>query len=540
MKLVTVAEMRSIEHEADAAGITYDTMMENAGRGIAKEIATSYSHKMDLPVVALVGSGNNGGDALVALTHLSQAGWKSNAYLVKEREENDPLVTGLKSAGGRIISANEDPDFSQFQSLADQAGIIIDGILGTGIQLPLKPELARMMAQLKDILSTQRDGSLVVAVDCPSGIDCDTGEAAPECIPADLTITMAAVKRGLFEFPAAEFVGEMRVVSIGDIDHLESWQSLSREVITKERVAEILPKRPKNAHKGTFGTALIVGGSINYTGAVLLAGEAAYRAGTGLVTLAIPSTIYLALAGELPEATWILLPEEMGVISSHGSRIVHKSMRNADAMLIGPGFGLEDTTQDFLAHLLGYHPGEIKKELGFIQQPGQLDQQEFKLPPLVLDADGLKLVSQLERWYLHLPEESILTPHPGEMSIISDLPKSEILRDRIGITKESASNWGHIVVLKGAYTVIGAPDGRLAIIPIATPALARAGTGDVLAGLITGLRAQGIKSYEAAIAGAWIHARAGLIAASKLGNTASVIAGDVLRAIPDVITELNG
>jgi ADP-dependent NAD(P)H-hydrate dehydratase / NAD(P)H-hydrate epimerase len=539
MKLVTVAEMQSIEREADASGLSYAAMMENAGRGVAEEINNTYSQYIGQRVIAFVGSGNNGGDALVALSHLSRAGWKSTAYIVKERQEEDPLVSRVISDGGDILQAKDDSDYSQLKKIAREAKVVIDGILGTGIKLPLKSELADRMARIKDLLFSLEEIPTIVAVDTPSGIDCDNGDAAAESLPADMTITMAAVKVGLFEFPAAEYVGEIRVVSIGNIDHLKSWQSVSREVITKERVTQILPKRPINAHKGTFGTALIVGGSINYTGAVLLAGEAAYRGGAGLVTIAIPSTLYLALAGQLPEATWILLPEEMGVIASHGARIINKTLRKVDAMLLGPGFGLEDTSRDFLANLLGFHSQDLNKELGFVSESSQSVREELQLPPLVIDADGLKLISQFDKWYLDLPGETILTPHPGEMSIISGLPKSEILRDRLGITYECASNWGHIVILKGAHTIIGSPDGRMAIIPIATPALARAGTGDVLAGLIVGLRAQGVTSYDSAIAGAWIHGRAGLIAAEKYGNTASIIASDILNSIPDVMTDLN-
>jgi hydroxyethylthiazole kinase-like uncharacterized protein yjeF len=538
MKLVTVAEMQSIEREANAGGLTYELMMENAGCGVAREIESAYSHYREQTVLALVGSGNNGGDALVALSYLSRAGWNCIAYLVKERDKDDSLLARLEADGGRIIISNEDVDLSNFKTLVREAKILIDGVLGTGIKLPLKPGLAEKMAGYKDVLLRLKEVPVIVAIDCPSGIDCDSGETANECIPADVTITMAAVKRGLFEFPAAKYVGELRVVGIGEIDHLKSWQDISREVITKERVVDILPERPINAHKGTFGTALIVAGSINYTGAVLLAGEAAYRGGAGLVTIAIPSTLYLALAGQLPEATWILLPEEMGVIAGHGSRIVQKNLPNANAMLLGPGFGMEDTTRDFLTNLLDNQPQSLEKELGFVRQNNKSGHEEVMFPPLVIDADGLKLISQLEQWYLRLPVESILTPHPGEMEIISGLTKTEILRDRLGITRECASIWGHIVILKGAYTVIGAPDGRMAIIPIATSALSRAGTGDVLSGLITGLLAQGIGSYEAAIAGAWIHAQAGLIAAKKFGNTASVIAGDILNSIKDVMTEL--
>jgi NAD(P)H-hydrate epimerase len=157
---------------------------------------------------------------------------------------------------------------------------------------------------------------------------------------------------------------------------------------------------------------------------------------------------------------------------------------------------------------------------------------------MVVDADGLKLLAKIKDWHTSLPANTVLTPHPGEMAIMTGLSTEEIQADRIGIAKQYAKSWGHVVVLKGAFTVIAAPDERSTVIPVASPALARAGTGDVLAGLIVGLLAQGLDAYDAAVAGAWIHAQAGLIAADDLGSSASVLAGEVLEAIPDVMCDL--
>jgi NAD(P)H-hydrate epimerase len=176
---------------------------------------------------------------------------------------------------------------------------------------------------------------------------------------------------------------------------------------------------------------------------------------------------------------------------------------------------MEETTKDFLAKLL-----------------------EAKLPPLVVDADGLKLLAQIPDWHKKLPASAVLTPHPGEMSVLTGLSKDEIQSDREAIAAKYAKQWGHVVVLKGAFTVVAAPDGRIAVLPFASSALARAGTGDVLAGLIVGLRAQGVEAFESAVAGAWIHARAGLSALSEVGSAASVLAGDVLDYVNDVMGEL--
>lgn len=539
MKLVTVNEMRKIEREADASGLTYAQMMENAGRGVSEEILYSYSHLKNKIAFALVGSGNNGGDALVALSYLSRAGWETAAYIVKKRESDDPLIDRLKADGGQIFVSEDDVQLEQFKTLVKKSSIIIDGVLGTGIKLPLKPYLANKLHAYKEILSGLEYPPKVIAVDCPSGVDSDNGEVAPDCIPADMTVTMAAVKSGLLAFPAGEYTGELRVASIGEVNDLKSWQSSNKEVATQDQVRKMLPTRPADSHKGTFGTALVIGGSVNYTGAVLLAGEAAYRGGAGLVTIALPAVLHQVVAGHLPEATWILLPEEMGVISESGSKIILDNLDRVDAMLVGPGFGLEDTSRGFIAGLIGYQQKEKRGELGFVKRDNQPDRQEVKLPALVVDADGLKLLSQIDGWYQHIPNFSILTPHPGEMAVLTGLDIHSIQTNRLGVAKEYAEKWKQIVVLKGAYTVIAAPDGHLTVIPIATPALATAGTGDVLAGLILGLRAQGVSSYDAAVAGAWIHARSGLVAAQKLRTTASVLAGDVLRSIIDVMSEFN-
>ena len=280
-KYVSVTEMIAIEKEADASGHTYAQMMEYAGRGLAEVVEEYYGHLSDGGIIGLVGSGNNGGDTLVALAHLSEQGWPASAYIVRSRPHDDPLMERLINAGGVIYKVEADSDFQLLGGLLEQHAILMDGVLGTGIRLPLKREVAEVLDFTRRVLR-EKEEAHVVAVDCPSGVDCDAGEAASECIPAEITVTMAAIKRGLLMFPAAELVGEIRVVGIGlgEVDaYPQAWESLKRFVPDKDWVRQALPERPLDAHKGTFGTALVVAGSINYTGASLLAGEAAYRIG---------------------------------------------------------------------------------------------------------------------------------------------------------------------------------------------------------------------------------------------------------------------
>jgi len=537
MKLVTVSQTQAIEKEADASGLTYDQMMENAGQGLADIILGLYVGDVESEVVGLVGPGNNGGDTLVALSILAAEGWKARAYLVKRKK--DDLVKRFLEAGGEVLS-KENP-FEQLAEAIGTADVLLDGIFGTGIKLPLKKDVTELLSEVNDILDGSDESPFIIAVDCPSGVDCDSGQVADETIPADLTVTMAAVKQGMLKLPAFEYIGELKVVDIGLPADLSSLKDLQTEVADEDSVAALLPERPLDSHKGTFGTALIAAGSVNYTGAVLLAGEAAYRVGAGLVTLAVPAPLHGALAGRFPEATWVLLPHEMGVISRDASEVFAKNLERATALLIGPGFGTEDTTKEFIENLL---QGKLTlrkptARIGFVHQASEKKEEiNSQLPAMIFDADGLKLLAKVSDWHKLLPAPAILTPHPGEMEVLTGLSKEEIQENRQEVASKYAKEWGHVVILKGAFTVIAAPDGRMTIIPVASPALARAGTGDVLAGLIVGLRAQGLEAFEAAVAGAWIHAQAGLYAADNLGTTASVLAGDVLDSVSDVLSDL--
>lgn len=516
MKLVTVPQMVAIEQEANAGGLSYASMMQNAGYGLAEIVIEIISENDWDSVFGLVGPGNNGGDTLIALTHLAEEGWHAQAYVFK-RKQDDELVARLLDAGGHVTFAETDADFGEaaLEAGLSSANVLLDGLLGTGFKLPLRSDAAALLEQALLIMEIMDEPPFVIAVDCPSGVDCDSGETAIECIPADLTVCMAAVKQGLLKLPAFELVGELTVVDIGLPLGLDSFHGVKTLVADHNLVAGLLPDRPLDSHKGTFGTALIAAGSQSYTGAALLAGTAAYRAGAGLVTLAIPEPLHPALAGQLPEATWVLLPHEEGFISEKASDVLLNHLQRPTAFLFGPGFGSHPSTAEFVAKMI----------------------PAVKLPT-VIDADGLRHLARIPDWQKKIFSSTALTPHIGEMSALTGLAREEIMQNKNEVALTYAKEWGCVVVLKGAFTVIAAPDGQMTVIPVASPALARAGTGDVLAGLIVGLLAQGLDAYDAAVAGAFIHAQAGLIAAEDLGSTASVLAGDLLNSIPDVMSGL--
>jgi len=544
-KIVTVAEMKAIEAAADQAGVTYAMMMESAGTAVAQAVLARLENPADHKVVVLCGHGNNGGDGMVAAYHLAEAGLGSVALYFAKMPldgENDPNLQRVRQKGLFVVDAENDQRWRVLKNLVGGVTVLIDAVFGTGARLPLKGTPAEMLKQVKKALEERVTLPLRVAVDCPSGLNCDTGELDDVAIPADVAVTFAAAKRGQFVFPAADALGELIVADIGIHPDLPELAGVKLELGTAEAVRALLPARPRDAHKGTFGRALIAAGSVNFTGAAYLAGAAAYRIGAGLVTLAVPTPIYPILATQLPEATWIMLPHEMGVIASGATEVLAKELDKSQVLLIGPGFGMEKETAAFLRRLLSAEGAGGRGQMGFAHRgeagASEKSSQPVPLPPMVVDADGLKLLAQIEGWPKLLPPGAVLTPHPGEMAILTGASKEEIQSDRVGVAQKYAAEWGHVVVLKGAFTVVAAPDGRATMQPFATAALARAGTGDVLAGAIAGLLAQGLAPYDAAVAGAYLHGLAGILAARALGTTASVLASDVLEALPEALAEV--
>jgi len=540
MKLVSVDQMCNYEKEANENGLSFQKMMENAGEGLGKKILEiAHSHFEDCKnILGLVGPGNNGGDTLIALSYLVEQGFNVTAYLINRSSIDDSLIKKFNKMGG-ISIVDELKEFKDLRELIRDCDILVDGVLGTGFKLPLKEGIKIQLQNVKKILSDQENSPVVIAVDCPSGIDNDTGEASEETIFADYTFCMAAIKQGLLKLPAYEFAGKIRTIDIGLTKKNSSLVSSKRHVADEKLINSLKLKRPLDAHKGTFGSALIVAGSLNYTGAALLAGKAAYRVGVGLVTLGIPGLLHASLAGHFPEATWLLLPNDMGSIAASATSVLLKNIQKATALLVGCGLGTEDTTLEFLETLLNNNPTIHKKQegIGFIKNNKEKDNKKvYKLPPLVIDADGLNLMAKISKWHKLIPENTILTPHLGEMEVLTGVSKDKIQANRLSVAEHFAKEWHQIVVLKGAFTIIASPDGSTTTIPVATPALARAGSGDVLAGMIVGLRAQGMGAYQAAVSGAWYHAIAGLLASEKLGGVTSVIAGDIVEAICEAIS----
>jgi hydroxyethylthiazole kinase-like uncharacterized protein yjeF len=562
MRVLTVEEMRRVETATDESGRTYAEMMEQAGHGVAQAIQT----RVDVEgkrVLALVGPGNNGGDGLVAARYLAEAGADVACYLLKPRDQDDPNLQAVQELEISVADATNDQGWRVLRELVMGAHVVIDALLGTGTRLPLEGALAQLLSQVKEGLTARRTAQvdaralrwparlpeapvrcLVVAVDGPSGLDFDTGELDVHSLEADLTVTFAFPKQGHFLSPGGAGCGDLVVADIGvDPDLVQRLLGdAALEVATPEMIAERLPARSSESHKGTYGKALLVVGSINYTGAAYLSASAATRVGAGLVTLGVPATIHGALASKISEATYLILPQAMGVIAPGAVEVLLENVGDYDAMLLGCGLSHEKETQEFLDKLLHAETQTVHKgRIGFAAEPRNTveePEEGVELPPLVVDADGLNILAGWdEEWWKLLPNEAILTPHPGEMSRLIAKGIKEIQADRIGVAREMASTWGHVVVLKGAFTVIAAPDGRVVILPFATSALASAGTGDVLAGSIVGLLAQGVKPFDAALVAGYVHGLAGLWAGEEVG-LAGTVASDLLPRLPRAIREI--
>lgn len=515
MKIVTVSEMRRLEAEADAAGVSYHAMMDDAGHAVAEAHNTRFS-PIGKRVLILAGKGNNGGDGLVAARHLHDAGASVRVYCMQPPDESDPNVISLRQRSIFIADAESDPQRAALKQVLNDADVLVDAVFGTGARLPLTGRGAQVLAFVKHQLAALHVRPFVLAVDVPSGVDCDTGQVDACAFPADLTVTFGAAKVGQYQFPAADMLGELIVAPIGWPKALPGLQAVQLELMDRARAQAALPRRSRNAQKYDFGRLVIVAGSRRYVGALYLCTAAALRSGAGLVIAAAPDPLPAQLAPQLAEATWLPVPGESGVLTTEATAQVASAANGASAVVVGPGLGPAEATRQFLRDFI----------------------KSYGATPLLVDADGLRLLAQIPDWPKLLGGPAVLTPHVGEMQALTGLAKADIQKDRLNVARRFAAKWGQVVLLKGAYTVVAAPDGRAVIEPFATAALAKAGSGDVLSGLIGSLMAQGLDPFEAAAAGAYVHGRCGELAEAELGTDVSVVAGDLVKALPKSLAEL--
>ncbi len=505
MYIVTVAQMRELEAKADKQyGLTSHTLMQQAGKSAADlfEAHLLPHHTLnELEVLFLIGPGNNGGDGLVMAKHLVDAGALVSLYSWKERK---------LTVRGEEINVSETA--LELESAIGSTDYIVDALLGTGNSRPLTDDMRSLLAQVRQEREKRAD-LRIVSVDLPTGLNADTGEVDPGAVHADTTITFACPKQGFFFFPGRDYIGQLYVGDIGLPPELE--ESIQSELLTDNLVREMLPPRPLESNKGTFGKVMLFCGSFPYPGSAFLAGTASARVGAGLITLAVTERMLPIYASSFHEATFALLPPD-NAESFTRSKALNDHLDGYRALLIGPGLGQSPNTREVILEVLE-HLRSLPDE---------------KRPHLVVDADGLNNLSKLERWWTLLPSGTIITPHPGEMGRLCGGTKvSGGNIDRLELARNKAKEWQITLVLKGACTIIAEPNGHTRINWLANPALAAAGTGDVLAGMTTGFLAQGMLPFDAASAAVYLHTVAAGIVSKEMGH-AGMLASDLLAEIP--------
>lgn len=498
MEIVTVAEMREIEREGFEAGTSYEAMVDMVGKAVAAEVDR---YPRGLRITGLIGKGNNGADTIVALLELKKKGRAVRAILIDERKE-DIYEARLRMGCVPTAALGSAEVGTQVRAFLSETDLILDGVFGIGFRPPL-PDRCRPLFRM---LNARAFPARIIAVDCVSGMNCDSGETDPDALRADQTVAIHAFKLGQLMGSAGAIGGKLSGVRMRLDPELPVYSRIRRRSLTQSWVQARLPERCDVSHKGAFGTVRIFGGCEKYFGAPALAAEAAYRSGAGLVEINSNELVRRCVASRAAEAVWDTISDDAGENRAALERKLPD--RENSAWLVGPGLGMGNLSTTFLDVL--FDP-EI---LGRIRTP-------------IFDADALNYLSDRREILSRLPSGTILTPHPGEMARLCGCTVADVNRRRIPLAEEKAREWSAIVVLKGAYTVIAAPWGETAVAPFANAALAKAGSGDVLSGTIAGFAAQGSDPFSAAQLGVWFHGSAGEIFRKERAENRTLLAGEI-------------
>lgn len=502
--ILSPAEAATLDRETQARGIPAEALMEAAGREVADGALRLLGGAYGRRAVVLCGKGNNGGDGLVAARHLDAGGVRTTVVMLQD-DVREPAALNLRRLSHTAVRVRSWARASLQRELA-RADVAVDAIFGTGFAGVPDGIHAEAIATLNGA------GIPVVAVDIPSGVNGETGAVPGEAVRADLTVTFGAAKPGAILFPGASHAGVVEVEPIGFPQDLIRSDLV---LIEAEDVASMLPSRAPDTHKRAAGYAVVVGGSRMMTGAVTLAGEAAYRAGAGLVAVAVPEGILPVVQVAVREAVFVALPETEGGAAAAGSSRLDEVLAQADAVAIGPGMTTDDVTTGWVRELV--RSSEV---------------------PVVLDADGLNAFAGRADDLADRKADLVLTPHAGEFARLAGVGVQELENDRVRHVRELAARTSATVLLKGSRTLVATPDGVVRINPTGGPFLATGGSGDVLTGVIASCIARGLAPHDAATAAAFVHGNAGRLAAEDRGE--AITAGDVLARIPDSLAEVVG
>lgn len=508
MVLLTAAQMRQLDSEAiDTYGVMGRVLMENAGRGASDFFEEHFASRHPGPVLVVCGKGNNGGDGYVMARHLANRGWQVTVLVLAEREslQGDARANLeiLLAAEEQVLFAPDESSLAQVWGQLPPMGVCIDAIFGNGLNSPVRGHYATAIQWLN------AQPAPIFAVDMPSGLHADTGQILGTAVEAQASASFACSKVGQWLYPGRGYGGRIRVIDIGMPAALYNRAPQEQQRVTSALARQWLPGRQTDGHKGSYGHLLVAAGSPGKEGAAALATAAGLRSGCGLATLACPERVQQPLAVQLVEAM------VEGVPATDSQPVWETLLPDKAALVVGPGWGQTATAAAWLQWLL-----------------------EHARQPLVIDADGLNLLAQMPQWWSGLPASTVLTPHPGEMARLAGVAVADIQADRVQIAREYARQWQTLLVLKGAPTVTALPSGTVYINGSGNVALASGGTGDVLAGVIGGLMAQGLRPDRAAALGVFLHGAAADHWARDVGD-AGLLAGELLSLLPRVRQKLS-
>jgi NAD(P)H-hydrate epimerase len=502
-RLVSAREMRAMDARTiEGTGIPGLLLMEAASAAVAGTAADMLRSGRGTSVTVWCGRGNNGGDGMAAARHLVRKGIRVSVVLV-----GDPgTLQGDARINFRILRALDVPlsivrGKAGFRNVPE-GDLVVDALLGTGFSGPVRGLVADAIQWIN------RSGRPVLSVDLPSGLSADTGAEDGPCIQASRTVTFAEIKRGLVLYPGKELAGTVSVADIGIPERVATAVGVRTFLVEEQDVRSRLPRRPKDAYKGSFGRVLVLSGSTGMTGAAALCATSALRSGAGLVVLGIPESLNPIVEAACIETITKPLPQtESGSLSVGAESAVRPLLGWADAVAVGPGLSRHPETEEL-----------VRRIVAGCQKP------------LVLDADGINAFEGRPGLLMKRKGVLVMTPHPGELARLIGSSISDIEQDRIETARENAVRFKCVLVLKGAPTVTALPDGRAFINPTGNSGMATAGAGDVLTGLIAGLSAQGNTAPDAAVGAVYLHGSAGDIAASIRGERA-MLAGDIADSL---------
>jgi len=516
MKVVSALQMKNLDRRAiEEFGIPGIVLMENAGRGTI-EVIDKYFPAMSMKkIIVIAGSGNNGGDGFVIGRHLLNRGVEVEAFLLghKAKVSGDAKVNMVLYQKLRPVKElHRQEDLMKFQTQIGDADLIIDAILGTGVNTEVRG-LYRDIIDYINSLPTP-----VVSVDIPSGIDASTGKILGTAIYADLTVTFGLPKIGLLIHPGLDRVGILEVADISIPPYLVQEENIQVELLEAHKLFPLLKQRDSNSHKGNYGHVLIIAGSVGKTGAAAMSSDAALRIGAGLVTLGIPASLNPVMEVKLTEVmTEPLAETDSQTLSTKSLPRIQELIEGKEVLALGPGISTHSETIAIVQHII-----------------------RNSRTSLIVDADGINALGKKPSVLHEAQCPIILTPHPGEMARITGTSIKEVQDDRIGVAKKFAQEYGVVLVLKGARTIIAEPNGNVYINCTGNPGMASGGIGDVLTGMIAGLVAQGYTISEASRLGVFLH---GYIAdeitdqRGEVGLTATDIINRIPLSLKEVMSE---